>query len=197
MRVVLDACVLFPSVLRSILVECAARGLYEPVWSERILEEWARAVIRLGPEAQAEARTDGLLMRTAFPRAMQRAQPNIESRLHLPDDNDLHVLAVAVSSGADAILTFNAKDFPGHVLAAEGIVRRDPDGFIWELWSRHPREVEGVLAKVHAEAERRAGQPVSMKGLLKRVKLNRFARVIDAPGLDAPGLGAAGLPDQP
>jgi len=183
MRVVLDACVLFPSVLRDILLGMAARGLYEPVWSERILEEWARAVIRLGADAQAEAQAEGLLMRTAFPRAMQRAQPNIEARLVLPDENDLHVLAVAISSGADAILTFNASDFPRHVLAAEGIERRDPDGFVWELWSRNPAEVGAVIARVHAEAERRAGQPVSLKALLKRVKLNRFAKAFGAGGV--------------
>lgn len=176
MRVVLDACVLFPSVLRDILLGLAARGLYEPVWSERILGEWLRAIPRLGPEAVAEAMRDAGAMRAAFPRAMQAPQPALESRLVLPDPGDLHVLAVAIASGADAILTFNAGDFPRHVLAAEGIERRDPDGFVWELWSRFPEPAAAAVAKVHAEAERRAGGPVSVKAMLKRVKLNRFAR---------------------
>ncbi|MDR0808985.1 MAG: PIN domain-containing protein [Gemmobacter sp.] len=176
MRVVLDACVLFPSVLRGLLLGCAARGLYEPVWSERILGEWQRAVARLGPEAVAEAARDAEAMRAAFPRAMTAAQPALESRLMLPDPNDLHVLAVAIAAGADAIVTFNAADFPGHVLTAEGLRRRDPDGFVWELWSCFPDAAAAALAQVHAEAERRAGQPVSIKAMLKRVKLNRFAR---------------------
>lgn len=183
MRAVLDACVLFPSVLRDILLGVAARGLYEPVWSDRVLGEWTRAVARLGPEAVQQAERDATLMRSAFPRALQRAQPNIESRLVLPDPNDLHVLAVAISSGADAIITFNASDFPGHVLAAEGVQRRDPDGFLWQLWSHHPAEVEQVVADVQAVAERMSGGPVSRKALLKRVKLNRFAKAIGAAGL--------------
>ncbi len=176
MRVVLDACVLFPSVLRDILLGLAARGLYEPVWSERILGEWLRAVPRLGPEAVAEALRDEAAMRAAFPRAIQAPQPAIESRLVLPDPGDLHVLAVAIAAGADAILTFNASDFPRHVLAAEGVERRDPDGFVWELWSRFPEPAAAAVEQVHAEAERRAGGPVSRKAMLKRVKLNRFAR---------------------
>ena len=47
MRAVLDACVLYPPVLRDLLLGCAEAGLYEPKWSERILEEWARAVVKL------------------------------------------------------------------------------------------------------------------------------------------------------
>ncbi|MEH7826540.1 RSP_2648 family PIN domain-containing protein [Gemmobacter denitrificans] len=182
MRVVLDACVLFPSVLRDILLKIAARGLYEPVWSDRILGEWTRAVVRLGPQAVIEAEGDALRMRAAFPQALHRARPEIASRLVLPDPDDLHVLAVAVGSGADAILTFNASDFPGHVLAAEGIARRDPDGFLWELWSHHPDLVAAAVAEVQAEAERRAGQPVSLKAMLKRIRLGRLARALTPAG---------------
>lgn len=178
MRVTLDACVLFPTVLREILLGLARAGLYEPVWSDRILEEWARAVRRLGDGAEAQARTDAALMRAGFPRAMTPARPDLEQRLVLPDANDLHVLATAIASGSDAILTFNAADFPRHLLDEWKIARRDPDGFIWELWSGDSAAVESVIATVHARAEAMAGQPVSRNALLKRVKLNRFAKVI-------------------
>ena len=66
----------------------------------------------------------------------------------LPDANDAHVLAVAISAGADAILTFNAADFPRHLLAEEHLDRRDPDGFLWELWSHHPAKVSAVVEAV-------------------------------------------------
>lgn len=185
MRVVLDACVLFPSVLRSLLLRAAEAGLYEPVWSERIIEEWQRAALRLGAAAVADAQMDASLMRPAFPRAMTRARPDIEARHILPDPNDLHVLATAIAAGADAILTFNAADFPRHVLAAEKLDRRDPDGFLWELWSRAPERMQAIILDLHAEAERRAGAPVSLKALLKRNRLNRLAKAIAAPGLSA------------
>ena len=43
MKVFLDACVLYPTVLREILIGCARAELYRPLWSPRVLEEWARA----------------------------------------------------------------------------------------------------------------------------------------------------------
>jgi len=178
MRVVLDACVLFPTVLREILLGVAKAGLYTPLWSDRILEEWARATRKLGPLAEVQARGDIARLREAFPKAGLAAVPGVEARLHLPDENDIHVLAVAVAGSADAILTFNSGDFPRHVLAAEGVARREPDGFLWELWSFHPEVVAPVLEAVRAEAERLSGAPVALKSLLKRAKLPRLAKAL-------------------
>ena len=140
----------FPNRLREILLGVAARGLYQPIWSERILGEWVRATAKLGDVAAMEAEAQATLARLAFPAALQRAQPNIEARLHLPDPNDIHVLAVAISAHADALITFNAQDFPGHVLAVEGVTRRDPDGFLWELQSRHPEAMARIVEVVRA-----------------------------------------------
>ncbi len=56
MRVMLDACVLYPTVMREVLLGCAKRGLFEPRWSVRILEEWARAAGKLGADQEVWAR---------------------------------------------------------------------------------------------------------------------------------------------
>ena len=178
MKAVLDACVLYPTVLREILIGVAAKGLYAPFWSDRILREWVRATARIGPEAQIEAEVQATLLRAAFPRAIIREQPSIEGRLVLPDENDRHVLAVAIAGHADCIITFNAKDFPRHVLAEDGIERRDPDGFLWLLWSHHPREVAGVVMDVHATAERMSGQPILLKWLMKKAQLRKLCKAI-------------------
>ncbi len=178
MRVVLDACVLYPTVLREILLGAAAAGLYEPVWSERILREWVLATAKIGVGAQVLAEGDAAFTRAAFPRATHRAEPEIEARLSLPDDNDIHVLAVAISSHADAILTYNAKDFPRPVLAEYGIERREPDGFLWELWSGSPGAVSQIVDRVRATAERLSGQPMPLARLLKRVRLYRLSKAM-------------------
>lgn len=178
MRVVLDACVLFPTILREILLGVAERGVFVPLWSERILEEWARATRRLGPLAEVQARAAGAAVRAAFPQAMVAPQAGLQSRLHLPDEDDIHVLATAIAGHADAILTFNAADFPRGVLAAEGVARRDPDGFLWELWSFHPAKVEAAVAAVHARAEAIAGQPLARRALLKRAGLPRLGKAL-------------------
>lgn len=180
MKVVLDACVLYPPVLCDLLVGVAETGAFQPVWSDRILEEWARATVKLGPLAEAEARGRIALLRARFPRALVPPAPGVEARLVLPDANDLHVLATAIVAGADAILTFNAQDFPRHVLAAEGLARRDPDGFLWEMYSRDEAGVGAVIAAVHRRAEAMAGQAVSLKALLKRAQLPRLAKAVQA-----------------
>jgi predicted nucleic acid-binding protein len=180
MKVVLDACVLYPTVLREVLLAVARTGLYTPRWSDRILEEWARATRKLGPVAEAQARGEIALVRAAFPRGCVPARPDIEARLVLPDANDTHVLATAIAAQADTILTFNAADFPRHILAEEHIVRRDPDGFLWELWSHNPEVVAAAIHPVRAEAERLSGQPQPLRALLKRAQLPRLAKALAA-----------------
>lgn len=178
MKAVLDACVLYPTVLREILLGVARLGLYEPLWSDRILREWVRATAKLGPVAQAQAEGQAALLRANFPRGFVRENRNIEARLLLPDPNDLHVLAVAIAGHADCIVTFNAVDFPRHVLAADGIDRRDPDGLLWQIWSHHPGQVEGVVRDVHATAEQMAGTSIALKSLMKRAQLPKLAKAM-------------------
>ena len=178
MKAVLDACVLYPTVLREVLIGVAKAGLYTPLWSDRILEEWARATRKIGPSAEAVARGEVASLKAVFPEAIIAAQPGLEARLHLPDDNDIHVLAVAIAGSADAIITFNARDFPRHVLAAEGITRRDPDGFLWEMWSHHPETVSAVIASVQARAVQLSGQSQPLRPFLKRAGLPRLAKAL-------------------
>ena len=120
------------------------------------------------------------LLRAAFPKAVVRARPEIEARLALPDPDDVHVLAVAIAGHADCIVTFNAQDFPRHLLAEEGIDRRDPDGFLWELQSRHPDQVAKVVEDVRATAERLSGGEIPLKALLKRARLYRLGKALIA-----------------
>jgi predicted nucleic acid-binding protein len=179
MKIVLDACVLYPTILREILLAVARTGLYTPLWSDRILEEWALATRKLGARAEAQARGEIALVRAAFPRASLPARPDIEARLLLPDANDAHVLAVAIAAHADAVLTFNAADFPRHILAGEGIARRDPDGLLWDLWSHHAETVAAAIEPVRAEAERLSGRPQPLRPLLRRAQLPRLAKAIE------------------
>ena len=53
MRVVIDACVLYPTVLREIVLGVARADLITPLWSDRLLEEWARTAARHGGAVDA------------------------------------------------------------------------------------------------------------------------------------------------
>lgn len=176
-RVVLDACVLFPTVMREVLVGCAAAGLYEPRWSARILEEWARATARIG--AEVIARGEVALLRSRWPDAEVQVPDTALSRFWLPDPNDIHVLAAAVIGHADLIITLNAQDFPRDLLQAEGLKRADPDGFLCDLFARNPDAVREVVESVVTEACRLSAQGWTAKTLLKKAKLNRLAKAMD------------------
>ena len=179
MKAVLDACVLYPTVLREILLGVAALGLYEPLWSDRILREWVLATAKLGAVAQMQATGEAAFLRAKFPRGFVRENRDIEARLLLPDPNDVHVLATAIAGHADCIVTFNAVDFPRHVLAADGIERNNPDGLLWQLWSHHPLQVDQVVRGVHATAEQMAGRDIALKSLMKRAQLPKLAKAMD------------------
>ncbi|MGB3148005.1 MAG: PIN domain-containing protein [Paracoccaceae bacterium] len=181
MRAVLDACVLFPTVLREMLIGAARAGLYQPLWSDRILEEWARATIKLGPAAEVIARGEIALLRAEFPKALVTEKPGLAERLWLPDPDDIHVLASAIAGGADLILTFNAADFPRHILQEEGLLRQDPDQLMLSLHDRFPAEIRAIAEAVQGEAERLSGQPQPMRQLMKRAKLPKLGKRLSGP----------------
>ncbi len=177
MKVVLDACVLYPTVLRRILLGVGQAGLYQPLWSERILEEWARAVARDGALAETGVRGEIAALKADWPRAMVAPRASDLARLVLPDENDVHVLAAAIAGSADGILTVNAKDFPRHTLAEEGVARFDPDLFLLRCREENPEAVLSVVDTVHQTAVG-DGIDLDRRALLKRVRLPRLGKAL-------------------
>ena len=176
MRMMLDACVLYPTVMREVLIGCAKGGLFQPRWSPRILEEWARAALKLGPAGEVIARGEIAALRAAFPTAEVTVPDSKVQQYWLPDPNDVHVLAAAVEGACDGIITANAKDFPGHLLAEEGLFRADPDGFLIRLYDEAPDDVSEVGARVLAEACRLSGEDWTMRALMKKARLPRLGK---------------------
>lgn len=180
MKVLLDACVLYPTVMREVLVGVAGAGLFEPLWSPRILEEWARAAAKLAPGQEALARGEIALLEARWPRASVTPKPGDAARLWLPDPDDVHVLAAAMAGSADVLLTLNTKDFPRHTLAEEGVAREVPDLFLRTLWERHPAPVRAVAESVRAEAERLSGEDWPIRKLMKKARLPRLGKALEA-----------------
>ncbi|WP_179380091.1 RSP_2648 family PIN domain-containing protein [Jannaschia marina] len=177
MKVFLDACVLYPTVLREILTGCAAAGLYRPLWSPRVLEEWARAARKI-PGGEAVARGEIAGLRAAFPGAEVRPGEGTMARLYLPDPNDVHVLAAASDAGADRLVTFNMRDFPRRDVMAEGIVLQNPDAFLMDLWLGDGMAVADVVETVRATAARLSGEDQPLRPLLKRARLPRLGKAL-------------------
>lgn len=176
MRAFLDACVLYPTVLREILLATAAEGLFQPLWSPRVLEEWARAAARLAPAQEAIARGEIALLKARHPAALTADDEG--AGLVLPDPADAHVAAAARAGGADLILTFNLRDFPARALAPLGLRAEHPDAFLHRLRADHPAAIARAVATVRAEAERLSGQPQPLRPLLKRAGLPRLGKAL-------------------
>ncbi|WP_068116856.1 RSP_2648 family PIN domain-containing protein [Tropicimonas marinistellae] len=180
MRVLIDACVLYPTVMREVVLGAARQGLFQPLWSERLLEEWARAAARRGPVDEVQARGEVALVRAAWPEACVTPRAGDMARIWLPDPNDVHVLAAAIAGSADLILTSNAKDFPRNVLREEGLDRRDPDGFLHDLWLAHPEKVAAAAREVLLQAQQMDDVPHEMRPLLKKARLPRLAKALSS-----------------
>ncbi|UFS65248.1 PIN domain-containing protein [Paracoccus denitrificans] len=172
MRAVLDACVLFPTVLREILIDTAAAGLFQPVWSRRILDEWRHAATRQGAAAGVEI----ALLESRFPQALA-APGQGASGLDLPDPADRHVVECALAAGAEAIVTANLRDFPRGTLASVGLRAIHPDEFLRDLYLRAPEAVLAAIEATEARA-RAAGGAMSRKELMRRARLPRLAKAV-------------------
>ncbi|WP_084863673.1 RSP_2648 family PIN domain-containing protein [Salibaculum halophilum] len=178
MKVLIDACVLYPTVMRQMVLGVAEAGAFTPLWSARIAEEWARAARKIGPGGETLARGEIAAASSRFPEAVVPVPQGAERRFWLPDPADIHVLAAAVVASADAIMTLNARDFPRNVLAEEGLSRVDPDSFLLGVWQAQPALVAQVGGDVLAEARRLSGEDWQMRALLRKARLPRLGKAL-------------------
>ena len=129
--VLLDACVLYPAPLRDFLIELAAARLFRAKWTWRKQYEWVRNLLRQRPDLtrlQLERTRD--LMNQAVLDCLVEDYEDLIEGLQLPDPDDRHVLAAAIASASDAIVTFNLKDFPVGTLHRYNIELQHPDDFL-------------------------------------------------------------------
>lgn len=179
MRALLDANVLYPTVMRQVLLGVAERGLFTPLWSDRILKEWELAAAKHGAELGVVAQGEVALARARFPKASVPAQAGLERRLWLPDPDDVHVLASAIAGNADVLVTQNAKDFPRRELREEGVERSDADSFLMGLYGVDTWAVAEAVESVRRDAEQLSGEAWPVRRLLKKARLNRLGKALD------------------
>ena len=129
----------------------ALRGLFRARWSDRVHAEWMAAVQRDFPDVTREQleRTRELMNLHAEGCLVTEFEELIQG-LQLPDPSDRHVLAAAIRSGADVIVTQNLKDFPPEKLQPYGIEAQHPDTFITHLFDLNADAVVGAAQEHRA-----------------------------------------------
>lgn len=110
----------------------ALTDLFNARWTDKIHEEWIRNVLENREDltrAQLERTRDLMDQSVRDPKVYDFE--DLEGRFSdLPDKDDAHVIAAAVKSNSDAIITYNLKDFPSRVLDQYHIEAIHPDDFI-------------------------------------------------------------------
>lgn len=144
--VVLDACVLIPATLRDTLLRAAEQGMYRLHWSDRILEEVRRNLVKREMTSSVDAQYLINQMSTFFAEANVRGFETLVPCM-TNDEKDRHVLAVAVMSRSQVIVTSNIKDFPEKALDPFGIEAQTPDEFLTHLFYLNSRLMVEILTE--------------------------------------------------
>lgn len=136
-KAVLDTNVIYPIVIRDLLFWFAFYELYTPKWSANIFEEWKDVMIRKGIQNEAAVNRVNVA-NNAFPDALVSNYEGLIANLTLPDEKDRHVLAAAVKSNANVIVTNNLKDFPEDYLNSFDIKAKSADDFLTDIIDLNP-----------------------------------------------------------
>lgn len=82
-------------------------------------------------EAVANKRANDMTL--AFPDALVEHYEALIESLELPDKDDRHVLAAAIKTNANLIITNNLNDFPNDYLENFGLKAKAPDDFFTDI----------------------------------------------------------------
>jgi predicted nucleic acid-binding protein len=159
--VLLDTCVLLKSYLCDTLLSVAEEGAFRPLWSDHILAELRRNLVKAGAKQEAvEHRLTQ--MTTYFPDARVTGYETLIGSM-TNDPKDRHVLAAAVAGRADALVTENLRDFPSASVSHLGITVAGQDDFLSGLVELYPG---AVLEALRRQASRYRREPRTVAALL-------------------------------
>lgn len=145
-------------------------------WSEAIHDEWIRNLL----ESRADLRLEQLertrkLMNLHVRDALVENYESLIDTLELPDADDRHVLAAAIHAKAEAIVTFNLRDFLRGQLEKYGIESVHPDAFIESLIEEDAETVAEAL-----ENQQRAlkNPPQTLEEVLAALENNGLKKAV-------------------
>lgn len=167
---ILDACVLYPAPLRDFFMHLALLDTFRARWTEAIHDEWMRNVLLNRQDlTRAQLERTRELMNAHVRDCLVEDYESLIDTLELPDADDRHVLAAAIHAKADAVVTFNLKDFPAETLAPFGIEAIHPDAFIVTLIDENAAP---VISAIENQQKSLKNPPRSITELLETLENN-------------------------
>lgn len=172
--VVLDACTIFPMLPRDVLLTLATREFFSPKWSPRIRTEWTRNLLarmrELSTDSDAKKRVERIVaaMGQAFPDAEVETELVEPTILEPVSPKDRHVVVTAIATHADAIVTFNVKDFAAaHLKDHLQIEVIHPDDFVLDLVDLNEKRAVAAFRELRA---RKKNPPWDRGELARRLR---------------------------
>ena len=166
--VVYDADVLYPNTLRDLLIRLGQSGLVQAKWTSQILDEALGAVAKDHPDIPDEKLTRLRERMNASVRdCLVTGYEPLIAGLQLPDPDDRHVVAAAITAKAQVIVTRNLRDFPGAYLAQWNIEAKSPDDFVLDQLDIDDRVVWSCVQQI---ANSRTRPPMTVDDVLGQLE---------------------------
>ncbi|MFM9867098.1 PIN domain-containing protein [Achromobacter xylosoxidans] len=170
-------------ILRRLLLRLADAGVFQPVWTERIGEEWRRNACRIWdipPEVMAEFWAE---MNARFPQAIEHDTQVYEAALRYSDPKDFHVISAGLARRARCglpqtpvvqVLTWNLKDFNRSELRRQGLDVYNPDRMLAQWWQDGAGRMRDAIAQIPADYVALGREPEPLAATLHRERLYRL-----------------------
>ena len=176
---VLDTNVVYPVIIRDILFWFAHYDLYTPKWSEHIFDEWKKVMEEKGI-SQEEANKRVSKANAAFPDALVQNYKGLIEHLKLPDADDCHVLAAAIKTNANLIVTNNIKDFPAAYLQSFSLSAKTADDFLTDIIDLNPEQAIAAFKEMVLNKKNPKQDEFEVLNLLRNAGLKDTANYLHA-----------------
>ncbi|MFI7062564.1 PIN domain-containing protein [Kribbella sp. NPDC050124] len=174
----LDANVIRGQLANDVLMSMAHRDVFDPRWSAHVLEEMRRNRPPGVPEAKIDRRI--ARMNEVFPDALTSGYEDLEPQMRA-DLKDRHVLAAAVQSGSDVLVTDNVKDFDPPSTGPHAMRVEKLSQFLRRKLEERP---DRLLAALQEMVDRNKYAPRTLPELLDKMaqqpELRPFAQKLNA-----------------
>ena len=145
-------------------MQLAAGDVFRAKWTADIHREWIDALLLNQPHRdRAVLERTRSLMDRATRDCLVTGYETLISALNLPDPDDRHVLAAAITGHCDVIVTYNLQGFPEAVVAPYGIEVQHPDDFLSNHLDLMPVAFCDAVRMIRA---RLVAQPISVQDSL-------------------------------
>jgi hypothetical protein len=170
-----------------LLLRIADLGVFQPVWTGCIGEEWRRNAARLWQIPPETLAAQWNAMNQRFPDALETDTVAYETGLRYSDPKDFHVIAAGLARRARCglqrppavqVMTWNLKDFNRSELRRQGLDAFSPDQLLAGWWRSEPARLDAAVHAMAGDAVALGRPPEPLADILQRERLVRLKRLV-------------------